>query len=1453
MKHLKLFFALFAMLALGVRNAWGAEAKFGTDWNSVFGTSYSGTISSVKANQLTLSGTVNSVSLVATNGTSTNGYVKTGDWRLYNGYTLTLTAPANHNITAISAKKGGKAIAGISTTVGDLSIPSGGATMSWTGSSNQVVFKVTTTMGFSEITVTYSEGSGSTPEPEPDPDPTPEPEEPETPGTGGEETWTLVTNASDLKAGDQIVIAATGSAFALGPQASNNRTAVAITKTGNNITWTTDVQIITLETGNKANTFAFNTGGGYLYAVSSSDNHLRTKTTLDDNGSWAISITPEGVATIKAQGTSTRNWIRKNSSSALFSCYGSGQSDVAIYKKVTSSGGGEPETPTPSVSVTPPSHTFTTTNVGETATQEFTIKAENTTETLSAEISNTTDYAISAIADNKITVTYQPQTAETHEATLTIKAGDEASATVTLSGKAVTALEGTWVLVTDASSLNVGDKIIIAAKESDVALSTTQNSNNRAAVTVTKNGNQVIATSETQVLTLQSGNKNNTLALYTGSGYLYAASSSSNHLKTENTLSDNSSWNITITNDGVASLVAQGEYTRNVMRYNPNTGSGNPLFACYAADKAADQKDLALYKNTNGKQLAGLAYATTKYLTKVGDAFTTPTLTNPNSLTVTYSSSDNNVATVDNTGTVTIKAAGVVVITAAFAGDASYLEGSAKYTLCVTEHAGTEADPYSVADARRVIDVMETAEGVYATGIVSEIVTAYNATYGNITYNISIDGTTVADQLQAYRGKGVNGENFSSANDIKVGDEVVVKGNLKKHETTYEFDANNQLVSLKREKQQAGLAYEEKEHTANVGEDFTEPTLTNPNSLTVTYSSSNTALATVDATTGEVSILAAGKVTITASSAADATYAAGSASYNITITDPSLAVATLPFYFDGKRADIEGTAGMTQSNLGTDYAAAPYLKFNAEGAWAIVQFDSEPGEFSFLLKQNGESIGTFTVYESENGEDYTPIWSGGDLGGNAKSATIEPTLSATARYVKFEYTTKPTGTNYGLGEISIKKADHRQEAGLAWNPATVSLTVGDAFTPPTFSKPNSVSVTDIEFTSSNPELATVTNAGAISLLSGKTGTATITATFAGDATYKAAEVTCVITVSPKTENVVILAQYAGNWYALMAQGAVVDGLTKTDRLAALPVAYFNGTLYNVEDADKALITWERVVTGDKATFKNGENYISGTAGSTDLKLATTECEWTYDGSSYMIGNRTFLYRAQANGFKNYNAEDNAGTADYSSLPVVTAPVYGTGTITQMDNLTPQMYGTICLENNVVGYEGITFYEVAGKEGNKVIFDEVTELEAGMPYIYIADSETATIVIGEETALSASKHKSLQGTFTQIDPAESNILTGNYILYNNVIKMCGKNCGLKDHKAYFIADELGSLSAPQAQMPGRRRVSLNTTGENAATGIGDVVVPTEQVTKAIINGQLIIIRDGEMYNAQGQRL
>ena len=1441
MKHLKLFFALFAMLALGVGNAWAETVEFTpsncTAWNSTQGSQ---------------SQTIDGITLSSDNAANNT------QLRLYSGGKHTISSTVG-NITSIvfTCTANGTSNYGPGKMTGDGYVASSGKTGEWTGNAASVTLNGGQSRCTS-ILVTYTPSAGGE---DPgtggeDPEPgtggeTPTPD----PGTGGGETWTLVTNESDLKVGDQIVIAATGSAFALGPQASNNRTAVAITKTGNNITWTTDVQIITLEAGKKANTFAFNTGSGYLYAASSSSNNLKTKTDLDDNGSWAITIASEGVATIKAQGSYTRNWIRKNSSSAIFSCYGSGQSDVAIYKKITSSGGDEPETPTPSVSVEPASHIFATTNVGETATQVFEITAKNTTETLSAEISNTTDYAISAIADNKITVTYQPQTADTHDATLTIKAGEEASATVTLSGKAVAALEGTWILVTDASSLNVGDKIIIAAKESDVALSTTQAGNNRPEVAITKNDNTITATSETQVLTLEAGNKENTLALYTGDGYLYAASSGSNYLRTETTLSDNSSWNIAVAADGTATLIAQGTNTRNTLYYNKN----NNIFSCYSNA----QQPIALYKNTNGKQLAGLAYETTKYLTKLGDAFATPALTNPNSLAVTYSSSDNNVATVDNTGTITIKAAGVVVITTAFAGDASYLEGSASYTIGVTEHAGTQADSYSVADAKRVIDVMGTAENVYATGIISQI-DNYNSTYNSITYWISADGTTTS-QMQVYGGlAGTVFEKFTSKDNLKTGDEVVIKGNLKLHNgSVYEFDANNELVSLVRNKAQADLAYAETELTANVGEVFTEPTLTNPYSLSITYSSSNTSLATVDATTGEVTILAAGKVTITASTAGDATYAAGSASYNITITNPGLAVATLPFYFDGKIADIENTAGMTQSNLGTDYAAAPYLKFNAEGAWAIVQFDSEPGEFSFLLKQNGESIGTFTVYESENGEDYTPIWSGGDLGGNAKSATIEPTLSATARYVKFEYTTKPTGTNYGLGEISIKKADHRQEAGLAWNPATVSLTVGDAFTAPTFNNPNGLS--GITFASSNEALATVNNAGAITLVSGKTGTATITATFAdGHATYKPAEATCVITVSPKSEKVVILAQYGDQWYALKA--AYLSG--KTDRLDAIPVNYVGGKLYNVAEADKASIEWSSIVEGDKVSFINDGKYLKGKTTTTLLFEENADGLYQWDNTTYTmtIGPtvRSFLYNGEA--FRNFAVSQAGKVVNdvlYSSLPVVTAPVYATGDAYGR-TVTAGEYGTICIPYGSSNYTGAEFYEISwmemdGATPKGIWLDQVNgALTAGKPYIFKATAtELAVIGNGTTAGSPVAGVAGLTGTFTLIQDIEtsdpSNTLEGNYMISGNQFLLCPAGCWLNANRAYIDASIIAGHTTKKAEIPGRRRVCLGETSENEATGFENIVAPEGQAVKAIVNGQLVIIRDGVKYNVQGQKL
>lgn len=149
-----------------------------------------------------------------------------------------------------------------------------------------------------------------------------------------EGTWTIVNDISELVIGDKVIVVAASAdqPKALGNQTSNNRSAVNITKDGNTAAIGDSVQILTLENGKSTGTYAFNTGDGYLYAASSSNNYLRTETSLSANSSWTISISSTGVATIKAQGTNSRNWLRFNPSSSLFSCYTSGQQDVAIYK-----------------------------------------------------------------------------------------------------------------------------------------------------------------------------------------------------------------------------------------------------------------------------------------------------------------------------------------------------------------------------------------------------------------------------------------------------------------------------------------------------------------------------------------------------------------------------------------------------------------------------------------------------------------------------------------------------------------------------------------------------------------------------------------------------------------------------------------------------------------------------------------------------------------------------------------------------------------------------------------------------------------------------------------------------------------------------------------------------------------------------------------------------------------
>jgi len=383
-----------------------------------------------------------------------------------------------------------------------------------------------------------------------------------------------------------------------------------------------------------------------------------------------------------------------------------------------------------------------------------------------------------------------------------------ATATYTIKA-AVVPVEGEFVLYTGA--ITPGDYIIYYDGK---AMKAGTASNRFQYEKVVPENNTIINPDEGIVWTLAASDEYYTL--YNASTGKYAASTGTKNQGAllEDGTDDKALWTVTGTDEDTYEFVNKQNAAANVNANLRNNGTYG--FACYAAGTGGA---LSLYKKSEGTQptpetaktttvtidatgitntnlFAGTAAGKLTAIVKAGDKVIEGAV-------VAWESDNEDVASVGNDGTVTLESAGTAVITASYAGvKDQYKPSEATYTLTVTNDdpnaAGTADNPYTVAQARAAIDAGEGLEGVYAKGIVSEIVTAFNSQYGNITYNISEDGTKEADQLRAYRGLSYKGEKFTSADDIKVGDIVVVYGNLKKYNTTYEFDADNQLVSLER-------------------------------------------------------------------------------------------------------------------------------------------------------------------------------------------------------------------------------------------------------------------------------------------------------------------------------------------------------------------------------------------------------------------------------------------------------------------------------------------------------------------------------------------------------------------------------------------------------------------------------------------------------------------------------
>ena len=110
---------------------------------------------------------------------------------------------------------------------------------------------------------------------------------------------------------------------------------------------------------------------------------------------------------------------------------------------------------------------------------------------------------------------------------------------------------------------------------------------------------------------------------------------------------------------------------------------------------------------------------------------------------------------------------------------------------------GTEASPYNVAKAYQITSALEsgktTDSEVYVYGVISEL-GDYFSNYKSLTYYISDEGQT--GSFVVYSGKFVGGTDFTSKDQVAVGDKVLVLGKLKNYNGTFEFDKNNKIVTL---------------------------------------------------------------------------------------------------------------------------------------------------------------------------------------------------------------------------------------------------------------------------------------------------------------------------------------------------------------------------------------------------------------------------------------------------------------------------------------------------------------------------------------------------------------------------------------------------------------------------------------------------------------------------------
>lgn len=207
-----------------------------------------------------------------------------------------------------------------------------------------------------------------------------------------------------------------------------------------------------------------------------------------------------------------------------------------------------------------------------------------------------------------------------------------------------------------------------------------------------------------------------------------------------------------------------------------------------------------------------------------------------------------------------------------------------------------------------------------------------------------------------------------------------------------------------------------------------------------------------------------------------------------------------------------------------------------------------------------------------------------------------------------------------------------------------------------------------------------------------------------------------------------------------------------------------------------------------------------------------------------------------------------------------------------DGLTPGNMGTICLPWASDLYSGATFYSILYKEldnqGNplNITLEEVTQLEAGVPYVFVPDESAIHVYYLSKTAVlnpSLENNNGLHGTFEYITDGAAgtlgNKLEGNYVIYNNMFQCCGANCRLPENRAYIKMNEVsvkGSTGAPTPAPQRRHIIISNAQAPQVATDINEQMTNQQMKQCFDILGRPVDIRNTDVhgvYIINGQKI